>query len=77
MGDLGQLGRILIAAGIVLVLAGFVVLVADRTSFASWLGRLPGDVIIRRGSVTVYIPLATSILLSILLTVILSLLFRR
>jgi hypothetical protein len=75
--DLGWLGRLLIVVGIVLVLAGVVVVVADRTSIGSWLGRLPGDVTIRRGPVTVYIPLATSILLSVLLTIILSLVLRR
>ena len=40
------------------------------------IGRLPGDIYIRRGSFTFYFPLATSIILSILLTLILSL-FRR
>jgi len=40
-------------------------------------GRLPGDIYIRRGHVTFYFPLATSIVLSILLTLILSLFVRR
>ena len=77
MNDLGWLGRLLIGAGLVLVLAGVVVLVVARTPFGSWLGRLPGDFTLHRGPVTVYIPLATSIILSILLTIILSLVLRR
>jgi hypothetical protein len=40
-------------------------------------GRLPGDIYIRRGNVSFYFPLATSIVLSVLLTLILSLFFRR
>jgi hypothetical protein len=40
------------------------------------LGRLPGDIVIRRGSFTMYVPLATGLLLSIALTLILSLLRR-
>lgn len=39
-------------------------------------GRLPGDVVVRRGSFTLYVPIATSILLSVLLTLVLMLLRR-
>ena len=42
-----------------------------------WIGRLPGDIYIERGNFRFYFPLATSILLSIVLTVILSLFWRR
>lgn len=61
------LGGILVAAGILLWVGGH------------WfnLGRLPGDVYIRREGYSVYFPLATSILVSLILTLILNLIFRR
>jgi hypothetical protein len=68
------LGRLLIVFGLVIVLAGVVLLVADRIP---GLGRLPGDLVVRRGPVTVYFPLASSIVLSILLTILLNLFWRR
>jgi hypothetical protein len=64
------MGRALILIG--LVIAGLGVLV----SFGLPLGRLPGDIAIRRGHFSFYFPLATSILLSLLLTLIFAL-FRR
>jgi hypothetical protein len=68
------LGRLLILVGALIVLAGAVLLVAGRIP---WLGRLPGDVVVRRGPVTFYFPLATSIILSVLLTLLLNLFWRR
>jgi hypothetical protein len=64
------MGRVLVIAGVVLVLLGALVLAGFP------LFRLPGDFNVRRGPVTFYFPLATSILLSILFTL-LMLLFRR
>ena len=72
--DLGTVGRLLIVGGLALAGLGVVVLLFGRTPF---LGRLPGDIVIRRGPVTIYAPLVTSILLSILLTIALSLFLRR
>jgi DUF2905 family protein len=67
-----DVGRLLLIAGLVLVVAGIVFMTLPRFG----LGRLPGDFVYRRGSFTLYVPLMTSILLSIALTVILWL-FRR
>ncbi len=67
-----DLGRILIIAGIVLLVAGIAFTALPRLG----LGRLPGDFAFRRGNFTFYFPLMTSILLSIALTVIFWL-FRR
>ena len=64
------MGRLLIVAGAVLVVLGLVV----AAGFP--LFRLPGDFTVRRGPVTFYFPLASSILLSVLFTL-LMLLFRR
>lgn len=70
---MSDIGRLLLVLGGVLVVLGLVLSFAGRVP---WLGRLPGDVVYRRGNVTFYFPLATSILLSLLLTLILWL-FRR
>jgi DUF2905 family protein len=63
-------GKLVFIAG--LVIAGIGVLMMVGIPF----GRLPGDIVIRKGSGTFYFPLATSILVSIILTVLLSLLRR-
>ena len=68
-----SLGRLLMIAGALLFVTGLLLSLAPRVP---WLGRLPGDVVYRRGNVTFYFPLVTSILLSVLLTLLLSL-FRR
>ena len=69
-----DLGKILIAFGLLLVLAGVVLVLVGRVP---WMGRLPGDIHIQRGSFTFYFPLATSLVLSIVLTLILYFLGRR
>ncbi len=68
---MSDLGRILMMFGIAFVVVGALL------TFAGRVPRLPGDILIRRDSVVVYIPLATSIVLSALLTLVLSLLARR
>ena len=68
-----EIGRLLLVVGAVILVLGLVLTFAGRVPF---LGRLPGDIVYRRGNVTLYFPLATSILLSLLLTAILWL-FRR
>ena len=67
-------GRMLIIIGAVLVVLG-VLFAVDGRLFG--LGRLPGDIIIRRGNFTFYFPLTTSIILSLGLTVLLWLLRKR
>ena len=65
------MGRILIVTGLVLVVVGVLV------SVGLPIGRLPGDITIRRGSVSFYFPLTTSIIASILLTLLFMFLGRR
>lgn len=67
-------GKILLITGLVLSLIGGLVLLTGRIP---WLGRLPGDFIIQRRNFTVYLPLATSILVSILLTLLFRFLGRK
>jgi hypothetical protein len=69
-----DLGRFLVVLGGVAVLAGLVLMFVPRIP---WLGRLPGDIVINRGPVSVYFPLATSIVISIVLTLLLNLFWRR
>ena len=64
---LPQFGKILITIGIVFVALGVLLLLSDRLSFLR-IGRLPGDIIYRRGNFTFYFPIVTSILISIVLT---------
>lgn len=67
-------GRILIIVGLVLAGLGVLMLVAGKIP---GIGRLPGDIVFKRGNLTVYFPIVTMILLSVILTVILNLFFRR
>jgi hypothetical protein len=68
-----EIGRWLIYAGIMLVIVGAVFLLAGKIP---WLGKLPGDIVIKRDNFTFYFPLGTCILISIVLSLILYL-FRR
>ena len=77
-GAMSELGRILLGFGLVLVILGGVLLLAGHLSDKMpWLGRLPGDFYIRRGNWSLYLPLATSVLVSLILTIVLSLFWRR
>jgi hypothetical protein len=69
-----HIGRALLLAGLILAAIGVLLLAAGRIS---WFGRLPGDIIIQKKNFTLYFPLATSILVSILLTLVFWLLGRR
>ncbi|MGH9309853.1 MAG: DUF2905 domain-containing protein [Vicinamibacterales bacterium] len=64
------MGRLLVIVGIVIAGIGLLVMMGLP------IGRLPGDITYRRGNTTFYFPLATSILASIILTLLLSLLRR-
>lgn len=64
------MGKLLVVAGLVIAGIGLVVMAGVP------LGRLPGDFVIRRGNATFYFPLATSIVVSIVLTLLLGW-FRR
>jgi hypothetical protein len=67
-------GKLLIGLGLVLILLGALVMVAGRAG-VSWtnlpLGRLPGDVVYRGKNTTVYFPLATSVVVSVVLSIVL------
>lgn len=69
-----ELGKLLIVLGVVIVIAGAVLLLLGRTNLP--LGRLPGDIVYRGKHTTFYFPLATSIVLSVLLSVVLYVISR-
>ena len=71
---MNDFAKTLIFFGLVLVLAGIVVGIFGKIP---GLGRLPGDIYIRKGSFTFYFPLMTSLLLSVLLTLFFTLFGKR
>jgi hypothetical protein len=66
-------GKVLVIFGLILFGLGLVMLYGPKIP---WLGKLPGDIAIKRENFTFYFPLASSLVISILLTIIFSL-FRR
>jgi len=67
------LGKILIYLGLMLIVIGVVFTLAGKMP---WLGRLPGDISIERDNFSFYFPLATSILISVILSLVLYFLRR-
>ncbi len=72
---MASLGRILIFVGAVVALIGLALVVGDRLGFR--VGRLPGDFRVHRGHFTFYFPLATSIVVSVVLTLVMWLVRKR
>lgn len=72
--ELNFFGKIFILFGAILILLGGLLTLGSKLPF---LGRLPGDFLIKREGFTFYFPLTTSIILSILLTIIVNFLLRR
>ena len=68
-----EFGKILIFFGLILVLMGLVFTIGGKLP----IGKLPGDIHVQRGNFHFYFPLATCILLSLILTVVLNLFLRR
>ena len=69
-----EIGKLLLIFGVILVIVGGLFMMAGKIP---WLGRLPGDIVIERKNFTVYFPVATSVLLSVVLTLILWIVARR
>ena len=70
------MGRAIVILGLVIATIGLVIWIAPSIPFISRLGRLPGDILVRRGNFTFYFPVVTSIVLSLLLTLLIALLRR-
>lgn len=84
MPEWESLGKFLVGVGVSLTVLGVLFLFVDRVPslglLLNWFGRLPGDISIKRDNFTLFFPLATSIVLSVLLSLLfylLSWIFRR
>ena len=69
-----DIGKMLIIFGVVCIIIGGILMLSGKVA---WFGRLPGDILVQKKNFTFYFPLATSILLSILLTLIFWLIKKR
>jgi len=69
-----SLGKLLIVFGVVLALVGGLLMLAGKVSF---LGRLPGDIVVRRENWSFYFPVTTCIVISVLLTLLVRFFGRR
>ena len=69
-----SLGKLLVLIGVIFVAIGSLFFLFGRVP---WIGRLPGDLIIKREGFTLYFPVVTMILLSIILTIIFNLIGRK
>ena len=68
------IGWALVVLGVVLVVVGLVIVAGDRIPI---LGHLPGDIVIQRDNVTIFIPLGTMLVVSVVVSLVLGLLNRR
>ena len=71
---MAEMGRLLVILGVALVVIGGIVMLLGRTGLP--LGRLPGDILYRGKNTTFYFPLASSILVSVVLSIVLFLIGR-
>jgi hypothetical protein len=69
-----DIGKMLIIFGVASIVIGGILMLSGKVP---WLGRLPGDILVQKKNFTFYFPLATSVLLSILLTLIFWLIKKR
>jgi hypothetical protein len=84
MPEWGGLGKLFIGIGVAIAVLGVLFVLADRipgmSNLLSWVGKLPGDISIKRDNFSLFFPLGTSIVLSVLLSLVfyfLSWMFRR
>jgi hypothetical protein len=72
--DFSSLGKLLLIIGLVIAGLGLAMLLAAKIP---WIGKLPGDLIWRGKNITVYFPLMTSLIVSLVLTIVLWFINRR
>ncbi len=72
------MSRFLLLFGFFLIAAGLVLhFRVDIPYLTSWIGKLPGDIVIKKKNATIYFPVASSLLISFVLSLVLSLLFSK
>ncbi|SFG51254.1 Protein of unknown function [Desulfotomaculum arcticum] len=74
MNSLDAIGKMLIFFGLFIVVAGAVLMAAGKIG---GLGRLPGDIFIQKGNFTFYFPVVTMIIVSVMLSLIFNIFFKR
>jgi hypothetical protein len=74
VNEIQHIGKVFIILGVIIIAIGGLLLLSGKLP---WIGRLPGDILVQKKNFTFYFPLATSILLSLLLTLIFWLLGKR
>jgi uncharacterized membrane protein len=72
--EIQSLGKLIFVMGIFLVVLGSLILLSPKIPF---IGRLPGDIVIKRDNFTFFFPLASSIIISLIITIILNLIVGR
>ena len=71
------MGRWIVIFGLLLVGLGFILhFKVDVPWLTGWIGTLPGDMTIKKGNLTIYVPLTTSLLISLVVSIVLSLFFK-
>ncbi len=71
---MNSLGKLLILFGLMLIVVGLIFIVAGRMP---WFGRLPGDIYVQKKNYTIFFPITTSIIISVILSILLILFKRR
>jgi hypothetical protein len=72
--EMQHIGRLLVISGVAIAAIGVLIIFSGKLP---WLGRLPGDIVFHRKNFTFYFPLATSILISLVLTLLFWIFGRR
>ncbi len=73
MNGLGDIGKFILIAGLILIGLGLILIFSEKLPY---IGRLPGDIIIRKKNFTFYFPLMTGLILSLILSIILYIIGR-
>ena len=73
---MASIGKVIVICGLIIAACGFIIWVAPSVPILNRVGRLPGDILVRRGNFTFYFPVVTSIAISLLLTLIFAMLRR-
>jgi uncharacterized membrane protein HdeD (DUF308 family) len=73
MDQIPEFGKILVVIGIISIIVGLIFMFGSKIG----IGRLPGDIFVKKDNITFYFPVVTSIIISIILTILLNIFFRK
>ena len=77
MSNLSSAGWFLLISGLVFSAVGALLILSPRIPGMDRLGQLPGDLVVERGPVTIFVPIVSSLVISVLLTIVLNVILRR